>query len=159
MGKVVSQSDLILQRCDWKRNGLRVIFASGSFDLLHPGNIRLLEQARSLGDILVVGVKSDATVRAEHGKIRPITTAGERAEILSTFAAVDYVVVLNGTASEVIAGLAPDIIVKAGGPGSVERAFDEDEALTAAGSQVVRIPVEPGYSTDGLIQRIRQLPA
>ncbi|MGH9682402.1 MAG: adenylyltransferase/cytidyltransferase family protein [Candidatus Acidiferrales bacterium] len=157
---MVSQSDLILQRCDWKRNGLRVVFASGSFDLLHPGHIRLLEQARSLGDALVVAVKSDAIVRAEHGKMRPIARAGERAEILSALAAVDYVVVLDGaTASEVIAGLAPEIIVKAGGPGSIERAFDDDEALTSAGTQVVRIPIEPGYSTDGLIQRIRQLPA
>ncbi|HYL69590.1 MAG TPA: adenylyltransferase/cytidyltransferase family protein, partial [Candidatus Limnocylindria bacterium] len=100
LGKVVSQGELILHRSEWKRNGKRVAFASGSFDLLHPGHVRLLEQARELGDVLVVGVESDAAVRAKSNKLtaqkknlaRPITPADERMEILAALAAVDYVV-------------------------------------------------------------------
>lgn len=79
---VVSQSELILQRSEWKRNGKRVIYATGVFDLLHPGHIRLLEQARALGDILVVGVHSDLRARRAKGPNRPVTPAAERAEIL-----------------------------------------------------------------------------
>lgn len=102
MEQIISQDKLIFQRQNWKRNGESVVFVSGCFDLLHPGHIRLLEQARSYGDILVVGVQSDGSVRAgeagsSNGSIRskllrPITPGRERAEILSALAAVDYVV-------------------------------------------------------------------
>src|SRR5271157_4089221 len=92
LGSVVSQRDLILHKVEWKRNGKTIVFAHGSFDLLHPGHVRLLEQARPLGDILVVGVRSDAAVRAVHARenqrepaqpMSPITPASERAEILA----------------------------------------------------------------------------
>src|SRR5271156_5985970 len=92
---LLSQSEVILQRREWKRNGKRVVCVVGVFDLLHPGHIRLLEQARASGDILVVGVQSDAFARKEKGPNRPVTPAGERAEILSALAAVDFVVELN----------------------------------------------------------------
>ena len=104
---IVSQSELILQRGEWKRNGKRVVCAAGAFDLLHPGHIRLLEQARGLGDIVVVALQSDASVRSsaaqsatrggagesragQSAAARPITPANERAEILTALAAVDW---------------------------------------------------------------------
>ena len=90
---VVSQSDLILQRREWKRNGKRVVCTLGVFDLLHPGHVRLLEQARALCDILVIGVQSDSRARKEKGPNRPVAPSAERAEILASLAAVDFAVV------------------------------------------------------------------
>ncbi len=171
---IVSQSELILQRSEWKRNGKSVVCVAGAFDLLHPGHIRLLEQARGLGDILVVGLQSDASVRsnAPHGGVAnearvgrsaatlPITPAAERAEILAALAAVDYVVEFDEpTSREVFARLAPDFVVKGGDAGSQESAFLDDEAVRIAGGRVVRVALEPGYSTSFLLERISQLRA
>jgi cytidyltransferase-like protein len=178
---VVSQSELILQRQEWKRNGKRVVCVAGAFDLLHPGHVRLLEQARGLGDMLVVALQSDESVRiateqadklvgslgvpavasvgAGKRPARPITPAAERAEILAALAAVDFVALFEeSTAAEFIARLAPDVFVQ-GGEGSRENACADDDAVKAAGGQVVRLPLEPGYSTSRLIERISQLQA
>ncbi len=92
---VISQSELILQRGDWKRNGKRVVCVTGVFDLLHPGHIRLLEQARAQGDVLVVAIQSDAHAREQKGPARPIIPVAERAEIVAAFQAVDAVVELT----------------------------------------------------------------
>jgi cytidyltransferase-like protein len=174
---IVSQSELILQRHEWKRNGKRVVCAAGAFDLLHPGHIRLLEQARGLGDILVVALQSDASVRssargssdataiggpanAQNTASRPITPDAERAEILGALAAVDYVVEFDeAKPREFVARLAPDTVVKGGEAGSKESAFLDDEAVRAAGGRVVRVALEPGYSTSLLVERIKQLHA
>jgi len=171
---IVSQSDLILQRGEWKRNGKSVVCAAGAFDLLHPGHIRLLEQARGLGDVLVVALQSDASVRSNAppgraaGEARagqsvatwPITPATERGEILAALAAVDYVVEFDEpTPREFFARLAPDVVVKGGDAGSQESAFLDDEAVKAAGGRVVRVALEPGYSTSFLLERISQLQA
>src|SRR5580658_3546961 len=94
---VISQGELILQRSEWKRNGKRVVCVTGVFDLLHPGHIRLLEQARALGDVLVVAIQSDAQARDQKGPSRPITPIAERAEIVAAFQAVDAVVELGDT--------------------------------------------------------------
>ena len=124
MGQVVSQDELILHRSGWKRNGKGVVFASGRFDLLHPGHVRLLEQASKLGDILVVGVQSDAMVQASSGRGEvainavelPITLASERMEILASLAAVDFAVEFDAsTPKELVARLEPDIVVVGGG--------------------------------------------
>jgi rfaE bifunctional protein nucleotidyltransferase chain/domain len=165
LGRVVSQDELILHRGEWKRNGKRVVFASGCFDLLHPGHIRLIEQARANGDVLIVGIESDeiasgnqsaASVAAQ----RPITPAAERAELVAALAAVDYAIELNTAAARTLMErLAPDVIVKGGDPGSDQAAFQADEASTVAGSKVVRIPLEPGHSTARLIERIKNLSA
>ena len=160
MGQTISQDELILQRREWKRNGQRVVFASGRFDLLHPGHIRLLEQARSCGDILVVGLASDATIAAQEGRGRPITPAEERAEILAALAAVDFVAEYAGnSARAMIAQLAPDVVVRGGEAGSQESSFREDDEVRSAGGEVIRIPLEPGHSTAGLIERITQVKA
>jgi rfaE bifunctional protein nucleotidyltransferase chain/domain len=174
---VVSQSEVILQRREWKRNGKRVVCAPGAFDLLHPGHARLLEQARGLGDILVVALQSDVSVRmgarqkdqskgkagvaaGKKSPARPITSGAERAEILSAIGAVDYVVEFDeATPREFIALLAPEVVVKGGEAGSQESAFIDDEAVRLAGGKVVRIPLEPGHSTSRLVDRITQLHA
>lgn len=178
---VVSQSELILQRQEWKRNGKRVVCVAGAFDLLHPGHVRLLEQARGLGDILIVALQSDESVRvaadqasklvgapnapspavvAQNLAARPITPQGERAEILAALAAVDFVAIFDEpTAREFIARLAPEVLAQGGEAGSTENAYADDDAVTAAGGQVVRLPLEPGYSTSRLVERISQLQA
>jgi rfaE bifunctional protein nucleotidyltransferase chain/domain len=163
LGKVVSQDELILQRQEWKRNGKRSVFASGCFDLLHPGHTRLLEQARGMGDVLVVAIQSDESARAagiaNQKQDRPITPAAERAEILASLASVDYVTEFEGaTPEEFLSRLAPDVIVEGGGASkaapSASRAGNK-----AAGPRIVHIPLEPGYSTSRLIERITQLRA
>ncbi len=143
-----------------------MVCAAGAFDLLHPGHVRLLEQAHGLGDILVVALRSDASVRsnkkldAPHAGARPITPATERAEILAALAAVDHVVEFDeATPREFFARLAPDVVVKGGEAGSEETAFLDDEAVKAAGGRVVRVALEPGYSTSFLLERISQLHA
>ncbi|MGH9747372.1 MAG: adenylyltransferase/cytidyltransferase family protein [Candidatus Acidiferrales bacterium] len=165
MGRVVSQDELILHRSEWKRNGKRVVFTSGCFDLLHPGHIRLIEQARSNGDVLVVGIESDASARRKQAAASPaprhaITPAAERAEIVAALAAVDCAVEYDAASlRNLLERLAPDVVVKGGEPGSDQAAFDEDEASIVAGSKVVRVPLEPGHSTARLIERIKNLSA
>jgi rfaE bifunctional protein nucleotidyltransferase chain/domain len=157
---VVSQSELILQRREWKRNGKRVVCVIGVFDLLHPGHVRLLEQARASGDILVVGIQNDARAREEKGPNRPVTPAAERAEILSALAAVDFAVILNDErADEFITRLAPDAVVQGREPSSSKSVVAEISAAQAAGAKVIQIPPEPGHSTSRLIERIKQLRA
>jgi D-beta-D-heptose 7-phosphate kinase/D-beta-D-heptose 1-phosphate adenosyltransferase len=158
---VVSQSELILQRREWKRNGKRVVCAMGVFDLLHPGHVRLLEQARTFGEILVVGVRSDARAREEKGPNRPVTPASERAEILAALAAVDFAVVMSDeqAENEFIAQLLPEMVVQGRASGASRNIVAENEAARAAGVKVIQIPPEPGHSTSRLIERIKQLRA
>ena len=158
---VVSQSELILQRREWKRNGKRVVCAIGVFDLLHPGHIRMLEQARALGDILVIGVQSDLRAREEKGPNRPVTPATERAEILVALTAVDFAVVLNDDQSQndFITQLLPDTLVQGRVSDSNKNAAAENGVARAAGIKVIHIPPEPGHSTSRLIERIEQIRA
>jgi D-glycero-beta-D-manno-heptose 1-phosphate adenylyltransferase len=135
--------------------GKRIVFTNGVFDLLHPGHLRYLQQARELGDILIVGVNSDRSVRANKGPGRPITPELERVEILEALKCVDAVVVFDEeTPHDVIAALQPDVLVK--GADWAENAIVGRDIVEARGGVVVRIPVETGYSTTGLIQRIRR---
>ncbi len=154
MGVVVSQDELILHREAAKRNGRRVVFTNGCFDLLHPGHIRCLEQARSLGDALVVAINSDASVRRIKGASRPILPQEERAELLAALASVDYVTIFDdGTPRELIARLLPDVLAK-GGDWRPDEIVGREE-VEAAGGRVVSLPLEPGYSTSALLERIR----
>lgn len=154
MGRVVTQDELILHAAERKRNGQCIVFTNGCFDLLHPGHIRLFEQARALGDALVVAINSDASVRANKGDGRPIMPQDERAEILAALEAVDYVTVFDEpTPQRLIARLVPDVLVKGSdwGPDEVVGRAE----VEAAGGRVVSIPLEAGYSTTNLIERIR----
>jgi D-beta-D-heptose 7-phosphate kinase/D-beta-D-heptose 1-phosphate adenosyltransferase len=138
-----------------KRNGLRVVFTNGCFDLLHPGHIRTLEEARQLGDALIVGLNSDASVRQLKGDGRPVIPERERAEILAALECVDAVVIFDEpTPREIISRLLPDVLVKGGDwPGDQIVGREEVEA---AGGRVVLAPVVPGYSTSEILRKIRE---
>ena len=138
-----------------KRNGRRIVFTNGCFDLLHPGHIRSLELARQLGDALIIGLNSDTSVRKLKGDGRPVITEGERAEILAALECVDAVVIFDDlTPREVIAALLPDVLVK-GGDWRGDQIVGREE-VEAAGGRVVSVPVLPGYSTTAILRRIRE---
>jgi D-glycero-beta-D-manno-heptose 1-phosphate adenylyltransferase len=132
-----------------------VVFTNGVFDLLHPGHLRYLQRGRDLGDALVVGINSDRSVREVKGPDRPITPEGERAELLAALTCVDGVVIFDeSTPHALIATLQPDILVK--GADWAEEAIVGRDIVEARGGRVVRVPVEPGYSTTAIISRIRK---
>jgi D-glycero-beta-D-manno-heptose 1-phosphate adenylyltransferase len=140
-----------------RARGERVVFTNGCFDLLHPGHVRYLAAARALGDLLVVGLNDDDSVRRLKGAGRPILRLAERGEVLAALAAVDHVVVFaDDTPRALVAALRPDVLVK-GADWAAEDIVGADEVL-AAGGRVERIPVVPGVSTSELIRRIRSLP-
>ena len=137
-----------------KRNGRRVVFTNGCFDLLHPGHIQSLEQARALGDALIVGINGDASVRELKGPGRPILPELERAEILAALECVDAVVIFQElTPRETIAALLPDVLVK-GGDWPGDQIIGREE-VEAAGGRVVSVPVVPGYSTTAILAKMR----
>ena len=155
MGSVMEQDKLILHIAEIRRNR-RVVFTNGCFDLLHPGHIRCLEEARALGDVLIVAINSDASVRRMKGAERPVMPEAERAEVLAALAAVDYVTVFEeDTPRDIIARILPDVLVKGGdwGPNAIVGRAEVD----AAGGRVVSIPLEPGYSTTGILEKIRNV--
>jgi rfaE bifunctional protein nucleotidyltransferase chain/domain len=157
MGRIVSQEELIVLLGRAGRGPRRVVFTNGCFDLLHPGHIRTLEQARSLGDVLVVGLNDDAGVRKAKGDSRPLVGEKERAELLTALEAVDFVVLFSEpTPRELIAQLLPDVLVKGADWGSTEIVGREE--VKGAGGRVVSVSLEPGYSTTGILQKIRKLP-
>ena len=134
--------------------GARVVFTNGCFDLLHPGHVRYLTAARALGDVLVVGLNGDASVRRLKGAGRPVLDALARAEVLARLAAVDYLILFDDdTPQALIAALGPDVLVK-GADWASEDIVGRDEVL-ARGGRVERIDVVPGVSTTALIRRIR----
>jgi rfaE bifunctional protein nucleotidyltransferase chain/domain len=137
-----------------KRNGRRVVFTNGCFDVLHPGHIKTLEQARNLGDALIVGINSDASVgHLKPG--RPLIPQNERAEILAALECVDAVVIFNEpTPREIVTALLPDILVK-GGDWAGNKIIGREE-VEAAGGRVISIPVVPGYSTTEILRKIRE---
>lgn len=131
-----------------------VVFTNGVFDLLHPGHLRYLRQARALGDVLIVGLNSDRSVRAIKGSGRPITPESERAEILDALDCVDAVVIFDeDTPHEVIASLRPDVLVK--GADWAADAIVGRDIVEASGGRVVRIAMEPGHSTTAIVEKIR----
>jgi D-glycero-beta-D-manno-heptose 1-phosphate adenylyltransferase len=133
-----------------------IVFTNGVFDLLHPGHVRYLQQARALGDALIVGVNSDRSVRAIKGPTRPITPENERAELIAALACVDAAVVFDeDTPWQLIAALQPDVLVK--GADWAEDAIVGRDVVEARGGRVVRVPIESGYATTSLIDRIRRL--
>jgi len=145
----------IVRRAREKRNGQRVVFTNGCFDLLHPGHVRLLEGARGLGDLLIVGLNSDTSVRSLKGEGRPIIPEQERAEVLAALECVDAVVIFGEpTPRQIISKLLPDVLVK-GGDWRLDQIIGREE-VEAAGGRVVSIPVVAGHSTTAILERIRQ---
>jgi rfaE bifunctional protein nucleotidyltransferase chain/domain len=155
MGKIVSQEELMLLTAREKRDGRRVVFTNGCFDLLHPGHVRCLAEARALGDLLVVAINSDQSVRGNKGPERPLVPQNDRAEVLAALSSVDYVTIFDEpTPRDLIARLLPSILVKGADWGPHDVVGREE--VEAAGGRVVSIPLAPGYSTTILLQKIRK---
>jgi rfaE bifunctional protein nucleotidyltransferase chain/domain len=151
---VLTLEQTIVRFAREKRNGRKVVFTNGCFDLLHPGHIQSLESARALGDLLIVGLNSDASVRQLKGAGRPVIPEDERAEILAELDCVDAVVIFDeATPQEVIAALLPDVLVK-GGDWPDDQIVGRAE-VEAAGGKVARVPVVSGYSTTEILKKIR----
>ncbi|MBS1809358.1 MAG: D-glycero-beta-D-manno-heptose 1-phosphate adenylyltransferase [Acidobacteria bacterium] len=153
MGKIVSLAELQQNRERLRAEGKTVIFTNGCFDLLHPGHVRYLQQARDLGDALIVALNSDRAVQALKGDSRPILKEAERAEVMAALACVDYVMIFDDISPrETIAALLPDILVK-GGDWGVDQIIGAEE-VTAAGGQVLSLSFIEGVSTSEVITRI-----
>ena len=154
MTKVLDIDELVRRREELRRRGLTVVFTNGCFDLLHPGHVRYLAEARSLGDILIVALNSDRTVRILKGAGRPILNEGERAQVVSALNAVDYVIVFDQeTPRELISRLLPDVLVK-GGDWPVDEIVGREE-VESAGGRVLSLPYVEGSSTTDIIERIK----
>jgi D-beta-D-heptose 7-phosphate kinase/D-beta-D-heptose 1-phosphate adenosyltransferase len=140
-----------------KARGLRVVFTNGVFDLLHPGHVRYLQTARSLGDVLIVGVNSDRSVRENKGPSRPIIPERERAEVLEALSVVDAAVIFDDpTPQAIIDRLRPDVLVK--GADWAADAIVGRETVESGGGQVVRVPIEQGWSTSAIIEKAKATP-
>ena len=139
-----------------RHDGRIVVFTNGVFDLLHPGHIRYLQDARSEGDALIVGANSDRSVTAIKGPSRPITPERERAEVLAALACVTAVVLFDeDDPQRIIQRLQPDVLVK-GADWAADRIIGSD-TVEARGGRVVRIPLAEGYSTSDIIRKIQGL--
>jgi rfaE bifunctional protein nucleotidyltransferase chain/domain len=149
---VFTREELISQRKRWRQEGKTVVFTNGCYDLLHPGHIRLLERARSMGDVLILALNSDASVRLSKGPGRPTIPQSERAALAGALEAVDAVTLFDEeTPRELIAALLPDILVKGADWSHFVAGREEVEA---SGGQVIMIPLEPGFSTTNIVERI-----
>jgi len=141
----------------WQRSGRCVVFTNGVFDMLHCGHVHYLEEARSLGDVLVVGINDDASARRlEKGAERPLNPLEDRGAVLAALRAVDLVVPFHeDTPRELIGLLRPQVLVKGGD--YTEAQVVGAEEVRGWGGRVVIVPFLPGYSTTGLIRRIQSL--
>jgi rfaE bifunctional protein nucleotidyltransferase chain/domain len=133
----------------------RIVFTNGVFDLLHPGHVRYLQHARRLGDVLIVGLNADGSVRRNKGPGRPITPEGERAEVLAALECVDAVVIFDeDTPAEIVRLVQPDILVK-GDDWPADQIVGRD-TVEARGGKVVLVPTEEGHSTTAIVDRIKR---
>ncbi len=152
MGRLYTRRELVAARAGWKREGKKVVFTNGCYDILHPGHIRLLEQARSLGDVLILALNSDASVRRLKGPSRPLIGENDRAALALALEAVDAVTLFDeDTPRELIAAVLPDVLVKGA---DWAHWIAGREEVEAAGGKVMALPLEPGYSTTGILEVI-----
>ena len=151
---VIPLERLVAERRVWKAEGRQIVFTNGCFDLLHPGHVALLEEARRQGDLLVVGLNSDRSVAKLKGAGRPLVPQADRAEVLAALEAVDRVVIYDETTPfELIRALVPDVLVK--GADWAKDAIVGADIVEAAGGRVVRVATVPGQSTTSLVERLR----
>jgi D-glycero-beta-D-manno-heptose 1-phosphate adenylyltransferase len=142
-----------MQVAELRRQGRKIVFTNGCFDILHPGHLSYLEKARVLGDVLIVGINSDRSVRELKGGLRPIFDQEERCELLSGLESVSFVTVFDeSTPRELIKVILPDVLVK-GGDWPLEQIVGREE-VEASGGRVVALPFAEGYSSSAIIQRI-----
>jgi D-beta-D-heptose 7-phosphate kinase/D-beta-D-heptose 1-phosphate adenosyltransferase len=147
-----TREELALRRARWRSEGKTAVFTNGCFDILHAGHIRLLEAARSLGDVLILALNTDASVSRIKGPGRPLIAEAERVAITSRLAAVDAVTLFDeDTPCELLRLLRPDILVKGA---DWSHNVVGREIVEAAGGRVVVIPIEPGYSTSATVEEI-----
>jgi D-glycero-beta-D-manno-heptose 1-phosphate adenylyltransferase len=152
---VHSRPEAISWAAGLRAAGKRLVFTNGVFDLLHPGHVRYLAEARAHGDALIVAVNSDRSVRAIKGPERPINSEQDRAEVLAALACVDAVVVFDeDDPHAIVSALQPDILVK-GADWAADRIIGRD-VVEARGGKVVRIQFAPGFSTTSMIERIKR---
>jgi rfaE bifunctional protein nucleotidyltransferase chain/domain len=152
--RLVSRAEAAAFAASIRRRGGTVVFTNGVFDLLHPGHVRYLQQARALGTALIVGLNSDASVQQVKGPSRPITPERERGELLLALRCVDAVTLFDeATPHELIAAVQPDVLVK-GADWAPDDIVGRD-VVEGRGGRVVRIELAQGYSTTELIRRIR----
>ncbi|MCC7175276.1 MAG: adenylyltransferase/cytidyltransferase family protein [Bryobacterales bacterium] len=156
MGEFYTRRELVAARAAWKRAGKTVVFTNGCYDILHPGHIRLLESARSLGDILILALNTDASVRRLKGPSRPLVPEAERAEMARALEAVDAVTLFDeDTPRELIAEVLPDVLIKGA---DWSHFIAGREEVEAAGGKVLALPLEPGYSTTGIVEELLRRP-
>jgi D-beta-D-heptose 7-phosphate kinase/D-beta-D-heptose 1-phosphate adenosyltransferase len=151
---VLSREDAAIWARDLRASRKKLVFTNGVFDLLHPGHVRYLQAARAEGDALIVAVNSDRSVRAIKGSTRPINPEAERAEVLSALRCVDAVVIFDeDTPAEIVRAIQPDVLVK--GADWAADAIVGRDTVEARGGRVVRIAVEQGWSSSGMIEKIK----
>ena len=152
MGIFLDREALVAMRATWKEQGKKVVFTNGCYDLLHPGHIRLLESARSLGDILILALNTDDSVARLKGPTRPLLPLPERATMACAVAAINVVTSFDeDTPRELIAAVLPDFLVKGA---DWSHFIAGREEVEAAGGQVMALPLEPGYSTTNIEKEI-----
>lgn len=152
MSRLFLREDLIAERRRWKDRGKRVVFTNGCYDILHPGHIHLLEQARSFGDVLILALNSDGSVQRAKGPSRPFFSEQQRTALALHLEAVDAVTLFDeDTPRELIAAVLPDVLVKGA---DWSHFIAGREEVEASGGQVIAIPLEPGFSTSNIAAKI-----
>lgn len=152
---VADRSELVAIRNRWRDEGKRVVFTNGCYDILHPGHIRLLENARALGDVLVLALNTDSSVQRIKGPLRPMISQDDRARLAESLEAVDCVTFFDEeTPRELIAEVLPDVLVKGA---DWSHFIAGREEVEAAGGEVKALPLEPGYSTTNIVEVVLSL--
>lgn len=152
MAQFYTREELVRARAEWKREGRKVVFTNGCYDILHPGHIRLLEAARSMGDVLILALNTDSSVQRMKGPKRPLLDERQRAELALRLEAVDAVTLFDeDTPRELISVVLPDILIKGADWAHFVAGREEVEA---AGGEVKLVPLEPGYSTTATVEEI-----
>jgi len=155
VNRVMTKAAAVAWREELGRQGKRVVFTNGVFDILHPGHVRYLATARSHGDALIVAINSDRSVKAIKGPERPVNTEADRAEVITALACVDAAVVFDeDTPHDIISAIQPDVLVK-GADWAHDKIVGRD-IVEARGGVVIRVRVEEGHSTTGVINKLRQ---
>jgi len=152
MGVLYSRPELVQARAGWRTEGRTVVFTNGCYDILHPGHIRLLEKARSLGDLLILALNTDASVARLKGPTRPLIGENERARMALALQAIDAVTLFDeDTPRELIAEVLPDILIKGADWAHFIAGREEVEA---AGGKVLALALEPGFSTTTIVEEL-----
>ena len=156
MGKIVNREELVFLRNQAEKEGKKVVFTNGCFDILHHGHIEIFQKSKSLGDILVVGLNSDASVKILKGDKRPIVEENDRAVVVAALECVDYVCLFEEeTPAEIIKQVKPDILVK-GGDYKIEDIVGR-ETVWENGGEVIAVPLVEGRATRSIIEKIVNL--